>query len=184
MGFISFLNANTTVGARVLSVTRTSALTAQKRPIHSNFTKSNRLMFSLPTCQPAKKSDSINHCGIHARTRTHTRTFQSTRSHKTHNIYLNSTKELVSDKNIRALNSSLGTSHFICDFNVLQLFTFKAIWREDVLFLVYFAVTSGTGCFCSHLGRIKRRRNAPFDALPAFVVRHVSVNKQWRQLDS
>jgi hypothetical protein len=77
IGFISFLDANKTVDARVLSVTRTSAVTAQKGPMCSNFTKSNRLMFSLPTCQPANKSDSINHCGVHSHhthTHTHART--------------------------------------------------------------------------------------------------------------
>ena len=73
IGFISFVNANKAVGARVLSVTRTSAVTAQKGPTYSNFTKSNRLMLSVPTCQPTNMSDSINHCGIHSHhTQTHT----------------------------------------------------------------------------------------------------------------
>jgi hypothetical protein len=77
IGFISFLNANKTVSARVLSVTRKSAVTAQKGPMYSNFTKSNRLMFGLPTCQPASQQ-ARQHKSLwdpfrpHARAHTHT----------------------------------------------------------------------------------------------------------------
>lgn len=101
--FIPYRKQNT---ARARAVGKTCiGLRAEWGVTYSNFTNSDSLLFNLPTCQPARKYKSLRHSfPTCTHTYTHTQTFQSTCSHKTHNIYLNPTKEPVYGKYIRILH--------------------------------------------------------------------------------